>query len=34
LEQSILACAESISHDIGYEGERFAEFLAQLKRSK
>jgi IclR family acetate operon transcriptional repressor len=31
LEQAILACAESISRDIGYEGDRLAQFRSQLK---
>ncbi|MCX6901051.1 MAG: IclR family transcriptional regulator [Verrucomicrobia bacterium] len=34
LEQAILACAESISRDIGYEGGRFAEFQSQLKDNR
>lgn len=34
LEQAVLQCAEAISRDIGYEGDRFMEFRSQLKRKK
>ena len=31
LEQAILACAEDVSRDIGYEGGQFRQFLGNLK---
>lgn len=34
LEQSILACAENISRDIGYEGRLFAEFRPPSEEGK
>jgi IclR family acetate operon transcriptional repressor len=34
LERMVLGCAAHISRDIGYEGDRFTGFRAQLKESK
>jgi len=34
LEQTILACAENISRDIGYEGGLFEQFRSRLEKNK